>query len=130
MLLRLIMLAALAAPLQPKQSEFAGLVAELIQKAQCMGYQVTLGEAWRSEDQAKFEAKKNAEKGIGISNSLHTLRLAVDLNLFKGGKFLSKTSDYEPLGKWWESRCPLCRWGGRFSREDGNHFSMEHNGVK
>ncbi|HAO1973206.1 TPA: M15 family peptidase, partial [Escherichia coli] len=31
-------------------------------------------------------------------------------------------------GEYWESIGGT--WGGRFSRADGNHFSLEHNGVK
>lgn len=27
-----------------------------------------------------------------------------------------------------EMQHELCRWGGRF--KDGNHYSLEHNGVK
>ncbi|EOT8011848.1 TPA: M15 family metallopeptidase, partial [Escherichia coli] len=61
-------------------------------------------------------------------NSLHTLRLAVDFNLFINGKYQADTDAYRPLGEYWESIGGT--WGGRFSRADGNHFSLEHNGVK
>lgn len=105
------------------------LTASLILKAQEMGYQVTLGEAYRTEEQSKIYA----DSGVGISNSLHRIRLAIDLNLFKNGKYLTDSKDYEPLGEWWESMScqdyTLC-WGGRFLKQDGNHFSMGHVGVK
>jgi hypothetical protein len=32
------------------------------------------------------------------------------------------------LGKYWKRQHPLCRWGGDF--QDGNHYSLEHEGVK
>ncbi|HGV6771546.1 TPA: M15 family metallopeptidase, partial [Escherichia coli] len=63
-----------------------------------------------------------------IRNSLHTLRLAVDFNLFINGEYQTDTDAYRPLGEYWESIGGT--WGGRFSRADGNHFSLEHNGVK
>lgn len=121
---------ALGISLQKKQALFSGLVATLLLQAKAMGYETSLGEAWRSPEQALFKAKLNELNGIGISNSLHTLRLAIDINLFRNGKFLTNTQDYAPLGAWWEKQCALCRWGGRFKRPDGNHFSLEHEGVK
>lgn len=112
-----------------KQNRFSSLVAGLILKAQELGYQVTFGEAYRTPEQAKIYA----DDGRGVVNSLHRIRLAIDLNLFLDAKFLTQTKDYEPLGVWWEEQSTqdyvLC-WGGRFLRQDGNHFSMSHAGVK
>jgi len=108
--------------LRQKQSLFARCVALLIQEAERQGYEVTLGEAYRSPE----EAARLAKAGKGIVNSLHGQRLAIDLNLFKDGKYLSSTKAHEPLGNWWEYLHPLCRWGGRFN--DGNHYSFEHGG--
>jgi hypothetical protein len=51
--------------------------------------------------------------------------------LFRNGHYLSSTESHKPLGEWWESQSSEginCCWGGRFS--DGNHYSIEHNGVK
>ncbi|HHR6455461.1 TPA: M15 family metallopeptidase [Providencia alcalifaciens] len=108
-----------------KQNRFTGMLAKLIIFAQDKGYQLTCGEAFRTEAQAKL----NAANGSGISNSLHTQRLAIDFNLFKDGKYLTATSDYKELGEYWESLGGS--WGGRFkTRPDGNHFSLEHNGVR
>ncbi|NBR87968.1 MAG: M15 family peptidase [Proteobacteria bacterium] len=88
-------------------------------------YEVTLGECWRSPE----EAKRLAGTGQGISRSLHCDRLAVDLNLFRAGQFLTKTEDYREMGEWWEKQHPDCRWGGRFTtRPDGNHFSVTYQG--
>lgn len=121
--------------LQQKQARFSQLAARLIQEADRMGYDVTLGEAWRSAETASFKVKLNAEKGIGIAKSLHRLRLALDLNLFikATGQFLTRSAEYERLGLWWESQSTgelRCVWGGRFKRVDGNHFSIEHEGVQ
>jgi hypothetical protein len=63
-----------------------------------------------------------AKQGKGIKNSLHLKRLAIDLNLFKDGAYLSDTESHRPFGEWWEAQDPLNRWGGRF--KDGNHYEM------
>lgn len=110
--------------LREKQSLFVRLVGLLIVEAYDRGYELTFGEAWRTPEQAKI----NADAGKGISNSLHRDRLAIDLNLFEDGVFLSRSIDHQPLGEWWEKLHPLCRWGGRFN--DGNHYSLEHEGRK
>lgn len=89
-----------------------------------MGWELTFGEAYRSSETAQLMAKE----GKGISRSLHTVGLAIDLNLFKDGIYLSSTESHRTLGEWWETQHELCRWGGRFN--DGNHYSLEHNGIK
>ena len=54
---------------------------------------------------------------------LHPKKLAIDLNLFKHGKYLIKTEDHAFLGKFWKSLDSMCTWGGDFKRKDGNHYS-------
>lgn len=110
--------------LREKQSLFVRLVAQLIQKATELGYDLTFGEAYRTPEQAIL----NAKAGKGIKNSVHTERLAVDLNLFKEGHFLAHTEDHRKLGEYWESLHPDCRWGGRFN--DGNHYSLTPDGKR
>ena len=112
--------------LRQKQSLFVRLVAKLIDHAYALGYELTFAEAYRTPEQARL----NATSGKGIANSLHTERLAIDLNLFRDGKYLTATEDHRPLGEWWERQHPLCRWGGRFKKPDGNHYSIEHGGRK
>lgn len=108
--------------LRQKQSRFASMVALLINKAHEMGYEVTLGEAYRSE----WEAARLAKRGLGIKRSLHCDRLAIDINLFKDGVYLTSSEAHRPLGLWWESIGGS--WGGRF--QDGNHYSLAHEGRK
>lgn len=113
--------------LSEKQQIFAINVALLILEAGRRGYGVTFGETYRTPEQAK----RNAAAGTGISNSLHTLRLAVDLNLFKGNSYLTSTESHRELGEYWKSLHPDNCWGGDFKKKaDGNHYSMEHEGVK
>lgn len=107
-----------------KQRQFTLMVAKLIIWAYDHGYELTLGEAQRSQAQADA----NARSGAGISKSLHLKRLAIDLNLFKDGIYLTDSAVHLPLGEYWESLGGS--WGGRFSRPDGNHYSLEHEGVR
>ncbi|WP_447880006.1 M15 family metallopeptidase [Serratia fonticola] len=111
--------------LSEKQQVFTVMIAQLIYWADERGYRLTFGEAYRTPEQAA----RNAKTGAGIANSLHTQRLAVDINLFINGEYQTKTDAYLPLGEYWESLGGA--WGGRFnSRPDGNHFSLAHNGVR
>lgn len=109
--------------LRQKQSRFARLVGLLLQKAYEMGYEVTLGDAYRDP---RVHGAPGVKMGYGHPSSAHKFRLAIDLNLFKDGKFLEDTEGHRPLGEWWESIGGT--WGGRF--RDANHYSLEHEGVK
>ncbi len=109
-----------------QQRLFARLVGEFLVWTFDNGYELTFGECYRTPEQAAL----NAQQGTGIANSLHTQRLAIDLNLFVGGVFQTGLEAYRPLGQTWKGMHPLCRWGGDFSKPDADHFSMEYQGVK
>jgi hypothetical protein len=109
--------------LRQKQSRFARMVADLLIKAYELGYEVTLGDAFRDP---RLHGEMGEKKGYGNSRSCHKMRLAIDLNLFKDGVFQSTTEGHKPLGEWWESVGGT--WGGRFM--DANHYSLEHDGSK
>ena len=108
-----------------KQKLFAKLVPRLIDRAHELGYQVTLGDAYRDP---RSHGKLGEKGAYGAKFSCHKVRLAIDLNLFKDGNYLVTTEDHRPLGEWWEDQHELCCWGGRFN--DGNHYSMTHEGMK
>lgn len=108
-----------------KQRLFASLIPKLINRAYENGYELTLGDAFRDP---RLHGVVGERKGYGHPKSAHKNRLAIDLNLFKDGKFLESTEAHAELGAYWESLHPDCRWGGRFN--DGNHYSMEWDGVK
>ncbi len=108
-----------------KQQRFALMVGRLIVWISAKpGYGVTFGDAYRSPQQAA----ENAKAGTGIANSLHTQRLAVDLNLFINNAWMTDHASYLPLGEYWEQNGGS--WGGRFKKDDADHFSLEHNGVR
>lgn len=100
-----------------KQRLFARLVGALLARIHEQGYEATLDWTYRPPDVA--------EK-LGMRDSLHTLKLAIDINLFRDGRYLRLTEAHRPIGEWWEQQHPLCRWGGRFG--DGNHYSLSHGG--
>ncbi len=108
-----------------KQRVFARLVGRLIEKAYELGYEVSLGDAYRDP---RVHGALGVRKSYSHPNSAHKVRLAIDLNLFRNGEYLELSEDYKALGEWWEQQHLFARWGGRF--DDGNHFSFEHNGVK
>lgn len=110
------------------QSVFAHRIAKLILRAEDIGYEVTLGEAWRSPE----EAARLASIGLGIKRSLHCDRLAMDLNLFKNGIWLTKSEDHRPIGLIWEAMSDAhaqCVWGGSWG-SDGNHYSIAFQNRK
>ncbi len=109
-----------------KQRRFTELVGKLIAFAYDSGFELTFGDAFRSPEQAAA----NAKAGSGISNSLHTKRLAVDFNLFLDGVYLTDSAAYKPLGDYWKALDPDAAWGGDFKSKDGNHFSLSHEGVR
>jgi len=124
----------------------------IVSHANSMGYEVTLGEVGRSDEQAEINALgtngraavaqlvehafpwlaakiRNNGKNNGIRNSLHTLRCAVDLQLFTlDGTWITDVAPYAELGAFWKSLALDHRWGGDFG--DTPHYSIEFNGVK
>lgn len=94
--------------LREKQSKFVDMVALLIIFAGSNGYKLTFGDAFASSGHKK--------------GSFHYKRLAIDLNLFLNGNYLTSTSDHLPLGEFWEAIGGT--WGGRFKNPDGNHYSF------
>lgn len=112
--------------LRQKQSRFALAMALLIQEADKRGFQVTIGEVERT----RAQAQANAASGAGISNSLHLERLAVDLHLFKDGRYITDGEGHTELGAWWKSLASDHRWGGDFSKRDFNHYSLSPDGKR
>ena len=109
-----------------KQEIFSRCLSQLLVFAHTRGYELRFGEVERSAAAAEV---------LGFGNSNHTRRIAVDLHLFRDGKYLTATRDHLELGEFWESLSAdwdgesiECAWGGRFS--DGNHYSLEHRGVR
>lgn len=109
-----------------KRRLFTRDLSDLIAYAFAEGYEVQLEEVLRR----KTVAEENAATGKGIANSLHLIGLAADLSLFIGGVYQTDSTAYKQLGLYWERMGPDHAWGGRFSKPDGNHFSVEHEGRR
>jgi hypothetical protein len=108
-----------------KQRKFSRLMHELEGFILDSGYEFTKGDAFRDP---RVFGHIGEKKGYGRANSLHKLKLAQDINLFKDKVYLTDTADHEMFGVFWESLDPDCSWGGRF--DDGNHYSLTHNGMR
>jgi len=113
--------------LREKQSIFAFHVSYLISKAYELGYEVTLGDAYRD---IRLHGEIGVKLGYGHAKSCHKLRLAIDLNLFKDSRYITDDEGHKELGKWWKDVHSLARWGGDFTFKDFNHYSFEHEGNK
>lgn len=106
-----------------KQRKFSLMIAKLIVWAYEQGYEITVGDFLRDK---RVFGEVGKKQGYGRASSLHKLKLAADLNLFKDKVWLTETSDHQEIGEKWESMGGS--WGGRFN--DGNHYSLEHNGMR
>jgi hypothetical protein len=89
-------------------------------------YKWTMGEAYRTKEQAEIYAKT----GKGIINSQHCKRLAQDIFLFKKSiqgtwNLIDDKEFYKEAGNYWESINVRNKWGGNFTtRNDPYHFEM------
>lgn len=140
-----------------KQYRFSVGLQRLLEYAHAQRYDVTMGETYRTPVQAEINALsvkerdylalliqhvytnlsaalrlqnkgKTGQGPVGIRHSLHTKRLAVDLQLFKDGQWIKEVGPYRELGIFWESLGPDFCWGGRFG--DTPHYSIKHEGVR
>jgi hypothetical protein len=96
-----------------QQRDFMRALGILLPFIYSKGYEVTPGDMYPS----KFKHRRN---------SWHEKGLAIDLNLFKDGKYLTKTRDHKFAGKFWESIGGT--WGGLW--QDGNHYSWNESKRK
>lgn len=114
--------------LSERQMEFSGkLTVFLMWIFTHRNWGVTFGEVWRPDEMQEIYWKQGKTK---LRYSKHQKRLAVDLNLFIDGWYVTSPEAYRPLGEFWESLGG--RWGGRFGVErkdydmkigwDSNHF--------
>jgi len=105
-----------------QQQIFTQNVAKLILKANSLGINLTLGEAFRTEYQQAEHIRTGKSNTM---NSNHLRRLAVDFNFFIKGELVYKHPFITELGDYWETLHPANRWGGNFRVfKDAPHFEM------
>ncbi len=108
-----------------EQRLFTHAIARLI----CFAYdelnvELTLGDAYRDP---RVHGTSGEKKGYGSKNSVHKKRLAVDLNLFVGGEYITDSSHpvWGKLHITWEHL-----GGANAIAGDANHFSFEWEGFR
>ena len=106
-----------------QQELFSILISQHILWLYKMDYKIRGGDWFRDP---RSHGKVGEKGPYGKAFSMHKSKCAMDLNLFKDGKFLKKTEDHRESGEMWESRHILCYWGGRV--DDGNHYSLTRDG--
>ena len=108
------------------QRDFARHVSYLIQHMNAAGYECTLGDAFRDP---RSHGAMGEQGAYGRKNSAHKQRLAQDLNLFKDGEYLRSTKAHKQFGEYFKALHPDNRWGGDFSKPDGNHYSRKYGNI-
>lgn len=109
-----------------RQKLFMRLLPKLLNHIHELGYECTIGDGFR--DPRVFGRIGDAI-GYGHASSAHKRRLAIDIHLFRGDEYCSRTEDHAVLGEYWKSLDPLCRHGGDFLDPDGSHYSIEYEGY-
>lgn len=124
--------------LRKKQSIFALNLSKLISYAYSIGYEITMGEVLRTNDQqllyfegytlikedgvVKLIKTKPKSKTM---NGYHPKKLAADLNVFVNGEYKTDKETYKPLAEYWKSlnekNVSGYDWGW-----DLNHFQMSN----
>lgn len=100
--------------LREKQSLFARKIALLELVIIEMGYEITNGHALRCED-----------CHTGATLSLHKLKLAKDINLFKAGRYIVDEEGHKNIHAIWEMM-----GGAPMITGDPNHYSVWHDGRR
>jgi hypothetical protein len=103
----------MASTLLQRQWEFSAMVMRLISKAYALGYTVSLGDAYR-----------DPRCPYGHPLSLHKSRLAIDLNLYKDGRYITDHEGHKELHEWWAGI-----GGAPMIANDANHYSVDWEGM-
>ncbi len=102
--------------LRQAQCKFSWMLGNLICFAYSQGFEIAMGEGTIMVVYCPHCKKKVS---VHRKGSLHHVKLGQDIDLFKDGVYLRKTSDHKVLGAYWISLGGS--WGGDFN--DGNHYS-------
>jgi hypothetical protein len=99
-----------------EQEAFSRDLVRLISYAHSLGYEVRIGEVFRTPEQQKWYVQTGRSRTM---NSNHLRKCAADLHFTKNGQLC-----YPPeLGKFWETLNPKNSWGGHWkSFKDSPHF--------
>ena len=102
------------------QEKFMQDVEKLLSYLHQNDYSVRGGELERTQAQQEIYYNTGKSKTM---NSNHLKRCAIDLHIFKAGKWLQTKQELQEIGNYWESLNSSNRWGGNFiSFLDTPHF--------
>lgn len=106
-----------------EQEAFSKDVLSLFTYLHEKGFQVRIGEAYRTKEQQEIYIKAKRSQTF---NSMHLKKCAIDLHIFKGGVWLKAKGELQKIGDFWESLSPKNRWGGNWkSFTDCPHFERK-----
>jgi peptidoglycan L-alanyl-D-glutamate endopeptidase CwlK len=101
------------------QEKFSRDLVDLLTYAHNLGYEVRIGEVFRTIDQQRIYVQSGRSKTM---NSMHLKKCAADLHFTKDGVLCYP----EELGNYWEQLDPLNTWGGHWkSFKDKPHFQRK-----
>jgi len=110
-----------SASLRTKQVMFLKNVAKLIEYGNSLpGYELTGGELLRTPEQQAIYIAKGLTK---TKYSKHQDKLAIDLNVFVNGKYMTDKETFKPLADYWKKLHPE-NTSGYYWNWDFNHFQM------
>lgn len=106
---------------------FWGHVFNLTNHAHQRGWLIQPGEVYRTEYQQRRYYEEGKSKTM---QSYHMKRLAIDLNFWKGGEWITDKESLIELGEYWESLDPINKWGGFWKTlYDPAHFERRAEEV-
>lgn len=93
-------------------------------------YGVTLGEAYRTQDQQNIYIENGRSK---VKRSQHQKRLAIDLYIWETRNGVDRDildHEWKRIGAYWLSLSPKNRWGGNFGVKGMNRTRPRAYGAK
>lgn len=105
--------------LREEQMAFLRDVPLLLDYLTANNFEVTIGEAYRTQEQQDIYVRTGRSK---TNHSNHLIRCAIDFNIFISG-VICTYKQLTAVGAYWESLHPKNRWGGNFKTlVDTPHF--------
>jgi len=101
--------------LSEQQRIFTRNIARLVYYAYQNGFELTFGEAFRTNEQQMIYVQTGKSQTM---NSNHLKRLAVDFNVFVNNQLTYDWECIKILGDYWETLDKANRWGGDWNKND------------
>lgn len=115
--------------LSEAQRLFASRVPRLIDRIYDQGYECSIGDVFRDP---RSHGAQGETSPYGRAKSAHKNKLAIDLNLFLDGVYITDSESHRQFGEYWVAMDPENHvWGGSWTgrKKDGNHYSFRYGGI-